>query len=277
MQASLKDIFLSVLKYWPRRKGAAATKPSQPAAAPKPPAIPLRLIGAAMGEQQVDEDAVRAETTAWMKASGQGKLDASPEFWRTLALATSATRELAAVAGGHRGLAQPSAAALPKLQLIALLPAEWKGPWRDAAGRWLQHQLVSAGWPLEQVERNARRNQHPTQVLTALKHSTEPCLAVLLACGAQADEGAAALLLADSEQAALLGAGPYPLLQSVAEGRADPAAHTPAPGIPLLRTLAQQALKPLPVAVPLAAAGTSLNDPQPAAAAARPMQVASQA
>jgi hypothetical protein len=274
MQASLKDIFLSVLKLWPRRKGTAAM-PAQPAAAPKPPAIPLRLIGAAMGEQ-VDEDAVRAETTAWMKATGQGKLDAPADFWRSLAMATFATRELAAVAGAHKGLAQPSEAALPKLQLIALLPAEWKGPWRDAAGRWLQQQLVSAGWPQAQVERNARRNQHPTQVLTALKHSTEPCLALLLACGAQAGEGAAALLLADTEQAALLGAGPYPLLQSVAEGRADPALHTPAPGFPLLRTLAQQAIKPLPVAVPVAAADTSLHDPAHAAAA-RPLHAASQA
>ncbi|KQV80594.1 hypothetical protein ASD15_11635 [Massilia sp. Root351] len=283
MQASLKDIFLSVLKLWPRRKGAAAVTPAQPAAAPKPPAIPLRLIGAAMGEQ-VDEDALRAETTAWMKATGQGKLDAPSDFWRALALATSATRELATMAGAHKGLAQPSEAALPRLQLIALLPAEWKGPWRDAAGRWLQHQLVSAGWPVEQVDRNARRNQHPTQVLTALKHSTQPCLALLLACGAQAGEGAAALLLADTEQAALLGAGPYPLLQSVAEGRADPGSHTPAPGFPLLRTLAQQAIKPLPVAVPLAAAETPLQNPlqdplhDPAhAAAARQMHVASQA
>ncbi|KQX02043.1 hypothetical protein ASC94_05615 [Massilia sp. Root418] len=264
-----------MLKFWPRRKGAAAGKPAQPAAAAKPPAIPLRLIGAAMGEH-AQEAAVKAEMSAWMKASGQGKLDASPEFWRTLAQATSATRELAASVGAHGGLAQPSEAALPKLQLIALLPAEWKGPWRDAAGRWLQHQLVSAGWPLERIERNARRNQHPTQVLTALKHSTEPCLAVLLACGAQADEGAAALLLADSEQAALLGPGPYPLLQSVAEGRADPAPHTPAPGCALLRTLAQQAIKPLPVAVPMAAtAADALHLDQ--APAAQPLHAASQA
>jgi hypothetical protein len=115
-------------------------------------------------------------------------------------------------------------------------------------------------------------------VLTALKHSTEPCLAVLLACGAQADEGAAALLLADSEQAALLGPGPYPLLQSVAEGRADPAPHTPAPGCALLRTLAQQAIKPLPVAVPMVATAATAETLHLAQApAAQPLHAASQA
>jgi hypothetical protein len=240
MQASLKDIFLSVLKYWPRRKRASAV-PAQPAAAAKPPAVPLHLIGAAMGAQ-ADADAVHAEIAAWMKATGQGRLAASSEFWRAVALATSAARELAAAAGAHRGLAQPSETALPRLQLIVLLPPEWKGPWRDAASRWLQHQLVSAGWPLERIERNARRNQHPTQVLAALKHSTEPCLALLLACASQADEGAAALLLADGAQAALLGSGPYPLLQSVAEGREGQVAPTPAPGCALLRDLARQAI-----------------------------------
>lgn len=265
MQASLKDIFFSVLKYWPRRKGAAAGMAAQPAAAPKPPAIPLRLIGAAMGDQ-VDEEAVRAETTAWLKASGQGKLDASPGFWRALALATSATRELAATAGKHGGLAHPSEAALPMLQLIALLPAEWKGPWRDAAGRWLQHQLVSAGWPPERIARNARRNQHPTQVLSALKHSTEPCLALLLACASQEGEGAAALLLADDAQAALLGSGPYPLLQSVAEGREGQVPPTPAPGCAVLRELARQAI---PSAAP-APAGDSYASLHGAPAAASP-------
>ncbi|WP_377705772.1 hypothetical protein [Pseudoduganella sp. UC29_71] len=243
MQTSLKDIFLSVLKYWPRRKRASAV-PAQSVAA-RPPAVPLHLIGAAMGAQ-VDIDAVRAEMAAWMKATGQGKLTANPEFWRAVALATSAVRELAAAAGAHCGLAQPSETALPRLQLIALLPPEWKGPWRDAASRWLQHQLVSAGWPPGHIERNARRNQHPPQVLTALKHSTEPCLALLLACASQADEGAAALLLADGAQAALLGSGPYPLLQSVAEGREGQVAPTPAPGCALLRDLARQAMPAWP-------------------------------
>ncbi|MYN09214.1 hypothetical protein [Pseudoduganella aquatica] len=261
MQASLKDIFLSVLKYWPRRKGAAAGKPVPPAA--QPPAIPLRLVDAAMGSKgtDLDEQALRAEISAWMKASGQGKLDASAEYWRTMALATSAMRTLAATAGKHGGLADGAQPGLPHLQLIALLPAEWKGPWRDAAGRWLQQQLLDAGWPQERILRNARRNQHPTQVLAALKYSTEPCLAVLLACGAQAGEGAAALLLADDQQAAQIGAGPYPLLQSVAEGRTGPMAHTPAPGFAILRTLAQQSTQPLPVDMPLVAAETGQHAP----------------
>lgn len=269
MQASLKDIFFSVLKFWPRRKGANASKPVPSAAkAPaQPPAIALRLVAAAMGDKntELDHEALRADIVAWMKASGQGKLDASPEYWRTMALATSAVRSLAATAGQHGALAAGAQSALPRLQLIALLPAEWKGPWRDAGGRWLQQQLLDAGWPQQRLLRNARRNQHPTQVLAALKHSTEPCLAVLLACGAQAEEGAAALLLADDQQAAQIGAGPYPLLQSVAEGRADPAVHTPAPGCSILRTLAQQSIKPLPVDVPLVAAETSAHAGLPGA------------
>lgn len=257
MQASLKDIFHSVLSLWPRRKGAQ-TKPAAPVAAP--PAIPLHLVAASMGAgANVDGQSTELDVTAWLLDNGHGKVQASSDFWRALALATPVMRQLAASAAAHQRLPEP--AALPMLQLIALLPAEWKGPWRDLAARWLVHQLVAAGWPQDRISRNARRNQHPTTVLNTLKHSTEPCMAVLMACGSESSEGAAGLLLADDTQAALLGSSSFPLLQSVAEGRASHVPHTPAPGCAILRELAQQATRPLPVAVPLAAADHAPHAP----------------
>jgi hypothetical protein len=252
MQASLKDIFNSVLSLWPKRKGTQ-TKPAATAAMP-PPAIPLHLVAASMGANaaSVNDESIQQEATAWLLANGHGKVQASSDFWRALALATPVIQQLAVSAAAHQRLAEP--ATLPMLQLIALMPAEWKGPWRDLAARWLQHQLVAAGWPQDRISRNTRRNQHPTTVLNTLRHSTEPCLAVLLACGPESGEGAAGLLLADDAQGALLGSANFPLLQSVAEGRASHVPHAPAPGCAILREIAQQAgTKPLPVAVPLAA------------------------
>ena len=249
----------------------------------------------------VDEQAMEQELNAWLAESGLAALHARPEFWRALALATPVMRDLAMWAGVHQRLADLAAAQdmgraganprqaaqalnnVPMLQLVAMLPQEWNTPSRDTASRWLQHQLVQAGWPQERIALAARTDQHPGPVLAALRNSTEPCVAVLLACGSHVGEqtvsawssedklfsaarpqgalpgeGAAGLLLADAAQAALLaegaeaafgesaGADSYPLLAAIAAGaRADDIGQARSGECAMLTQLALQALRPL--------------------------------
>lgn len=269
----------------------------------------------------VDEQAMEEEINAWLADSGQAALHARPEFWRALALATPVMRELATWAGAHQRLADLATArdmslaganarqaaqamnAVPMLQLVATLPQEWNTPSRDIAGRWLQHQLVQAGWPQERIALNARTDQHPGPVLAALQNSTEPCVAVLLACGshiggqtvsdwsgedklfsaarpqgAMPGEGAAGLLVADAAQAALLAEGAataygeaadaagYPLLAAVAAGaRSDHIGQARSGECAVLTQLARQALQALQAAQPPQAPADAAPPAQPPA------------
>ncbi|CAN7407033.1 hypothetical protein LJR289_002501 [Pseudoduganella sp. LjRoot289] len=264
----------------------------------------------------VDEQAMEQEINAWLADSGQAALHARPEFWRALALAAPVMRDLASWAGSHQRLADLASAsdmslaganarqaaqalnAVPMLQLVAMLPQEWNAPSRDTAARWLRQQLVQAGWPLERIALNARTDHHPGPVLAALQSSSEPCVAVLLACGSHigeqtmnawssADklfsaarpqgaipgEGAAGLLLADAAQAVLLAQGAqaaygeaadadsYPLLAAVAAGaRSDHIGQARSGECAVLTQLARQALRPLQA--------PQSSQPQPGAAPA---------
>ncbi|SFU83879.1 hypothetical protein [Pseudoduganella namucuonensis] len=264
------------------------------------PVMSLRADG-------VDEEAIAREVNQWLEDNGQAALNARAEFWRALALATPVVEELALSAAGHQRLAEAAALAgghgnpgqasramnaIPMLQLAALLPPDWNGQWRDVAGRWLRQQLVLAGWPQDRVSVNTRPDQHPGPLLAALRDSAEPCIALLLACashigaatidawagdnllftssqpqGAMPGEGAAGLLLADEEQARLLGAGPYPLLAAVAAGsRRDDVDKARSGECALLKQLARQALKPLEQEASARAAQATPPDGQPAAA-----------
>lgn len=278
----------------------------------------------------VDEQAIEQEINAWLADSGQAAVHARPEFWRALALGTPVMRELATWAGAHQRLADLASAqdmslaganarqaaqainAIPMLQLVAMLPQEWNTPSRDTAGRWLQHQLVQAGWPQERIALNARTDLHPGPVLAALQNSTEPCVAVLLACashigeqtvstwssedklfsaarpqGAMPGEGAAGLLLADAAQAALLAEGAkaaygesaaadsYPLLAAVAAGaRSDNIGQARSGECAVLTQLAQQALRPLQAPQPPQTDAAPSAQPPSAAAPSVPLLVA---
>lgn len=255
----------------------------------------------------VDEQGMEQEINAWLAENGQAALHARPEFWRALALATPVMQDLAAMAGRHQSLADLAGAedmsvaganarraaramdAIPMLQLAPMLPQEWHTPSRDTAGRWLQHQLVLAGWPQERIALAARTDQHPGAVLAALQNSAAPCVAVLLACGSHIGEqtvsawsgedtlfsaarpqgaipgeGAAGLLLADAEHAALLAQGAqatygetagtesYPLLAAIAAGaRSDNISQARSSECAVLTQLARQVLQTLQPLLPL--------------------------
>jgi hypothetical protein len=85
-----------------------------------------------------DDDALREEIEAWMRANGG--VTFLEEQWRALILATHVVGELIAATD-----------APAPLHLLPLLPDDWSAGQRDGAGNWLTHAITTAGWPAGQV------------------------------------------------------------------------------------------------------------------------------
>jgi len=205
----------------------------------------------------VDELAQEEAMAGWLGQNGLGELHFSPEQWRALALGSAVVTELAQHAAMHQLLPDyepetPAALALPVLQLVTVLPAEWGDAQREAARQWLLHLIREQGWPAERLALSAAGRQGATpfalidQLSLQCERAALPCLAIVLACashigedsvrdwaergmlftsnnpnGQIPGEGAAGLLLADGPQALLIDDASSVQLHGAAEGRRE--------------------------------------------------------
>jgi hypothetical protein len=89
------------------------------------------------------DDALREDVTDWLAAHGGIEPNFSDEQWRALTLASSVVAELAGRAAIEWTVRDD---AVPRLQVLPLLPADWSEGQRDAAAAWLRHTAAQAGW-----------------------------------------------------------------------------------------------------------------------------------
>lgn len=201
----------------------------------------------------LDADAARAEMLPWLAQRGMAELRLSDEQWRALAMGGAVAAELAQHALLHPLLpdflaaapAERDAIALPMLQIKPVLSIGWLPAQRQAAGDWLLHLIAQQGWPAQRLQLSPAFDSGPSasfSLLGALAHS--PGLTLLVACesfigddsvrdwsergllytgrtprGQVPGEGAAGLLLADDEQAALLAPAPMATLLGASDGQ----------------------------------------------------------
>jgi hypothetical protein len=203
------------------------------------PVMSARCAGAADG-------AVRDEVDAWLADLGEPGPGFADEAWRALALACSVAGELAALAASER-IAAPGA--LPRLDLVSLLPSDWTAAQRMLARRWLRRRIVHCGWPAERVALADEGDaQAPLarfgQVARVLDGSDAGRLALIVACdsaigtatlerwaaqgalfsashmqGVMPGEGAVALLVSSVRYAQACGTAAPVVLAALEEGR----------------------------------------------------------
>ncbi len=89
------------------------------------------------------DEALREDVADWLAAHGGREPHFSDEQWRALALASSVVAELAGRAALEWTVRDD---AMPGLQLLPLLPADWSEGQRAAAAAWLRHATAQAGW-----------------------------------------------------------------------------------------------------------------------------------
>ncbi|WP_413673168.1 hypothetical protein ACEN9H_30555 [Massilia cellulosiltytica] len=89
------------------------------------------------------DEALREDVTDWLAAHGGNDANFSDEQWRALTLASSVVAELAGRAAIDWTVRDD---AMPGLQVLPLLPADWSERQRDAAAAWLRYAAAQAGW-----------------------------------------------------------------------------------------------------------------------------------
>ncbi|RSZ56184.1 hypothetical protein HF313_21660 [Massilia atriviolacea] len=232
------------------------------------PVMSARVEGA-------DDPAVQDDMQAWLPDNGFPALEYNEEQWRALTLATGVVRELAGHLLAHPALAKGATVPLPTLQLLMLWQAGWHQDQRGAAALWLARQVARCGWPREHIALDPELAGDPSvatpaalvQRLARQSADGKPVLALVVACashigeasvarwagqntlltakqgqGRLPGEGAAALLLADPAQAALIDDKPPVQLLS-AEGQREASADSAKRAdAAVLRVLAEQVL-----------------------------------
>jgi hypothetical protein len=113
------------------------------------------------------DEALREDVADWLAAHGGVEADFSDEQWRALTLATSVVAELAGRAAIEWTVRDD---AMPRLQVLPLLPADWSTAQRDAAAAWLRHTAAQAGWCGEIGQ--AVPDDHPAGDITQLARIT---------------------------------------------------------------------------------------------------------
>jgi hypothetical protein len=89
------------------------------------------------------DDALREDVGDWLAAHGGIDPRFGDEQWRALTLASSVVAELVGRAAIEWIVRDD---AVPRLQVLPLLPADWPAAQRDAAAAWLRHVAAQAGW-----------------------------------------------------------------------------------------------------------------------------------
>lgn len=199
------------------------------------------------------DGAWRAQADNWLAAQGHTDARFAAAHWRALELASDVAHELADQAAPAAG-ADDDADAAP-LRIVPLMPGHWTPSQRAAAGAWLAHVAVRAGWPDDRVTVSPAPPGEPSAAAVSLlsllagQSGTDAAaaLTILLAFDSRIDqatvdrmaaegtlftathaqglipgEGAAGLLLAAPAHARRLDPG-APTLQVAAASRASSA------------------------------------------------------
>lgn len=195
------------------------------------------------------DDALREEITDWLSQNGVPEPYFSDEQWRAITLASAVAGEL----GSHAACNLiPADGTPPMLQLMPILPSEWRIEQRRAVGLWLKHAVAQFGWPAAQitVAMDSAEVASPTGAFGHLSHlalaKDTPLVAIVVACashigeesvaqwaersslftssqphGLIPGEGAAGLLVADVRQARAVDDAVFVLIDPVCEARRD--------------------------------------------------------
>ena len=93
--------------------------------------------------EDAHDAALREDVADWLAAHGGVEPSFSDEQWRALTLASGVVAELAGRAAIGWIVRDD---AVPRLQVLPLLPSDWSAGQRDAAAAWLRHTAAHAGW-----------------------------------------------------------------------------------------------------------------------------------
>jgi hypothetical protein len=142
------------------------------------------------------DDALREDVADWLAAHGLADPHFSDEQWRALTLASAVASELAGRAAIEWIV---RAAAVPRLQVLPLLPPEWSAGQRDAAAAWLLHMVAQAGWQGEigQAAADVDPAAGMAQLAGIVAEGDQPCVTLAVACASHVGNGTLARWAAD--------------------------------------------------------------------------------
>ena len=204
-------------------------------------------VTAARRDDALDE-AFQEEFIDWLALNEMTELHFSGTQWRGLTLGTAVLRDLVSEALPEL---IPKEGRPPVLRLLSLLPPEWTVGHRSAVGMWFKQQAAQSGWPLADmycVDLQAHRSNAVTEALGQLMSDASTrdsrFVALVIACDSRIDqetvndweaagilhttsrshgltpgEGAAGILLTDSQQVQTIAGLPYAVLEAFAEAR----------------------------------------------------------
>jgi len=174
-----------------------------------------------------DAAAWRADAEPWFAAQGLSDLRFRAAHWRALELGSAVLDELAAAQIGGDG---------PLLRIVPLAPSDWTAAQHTAAGTWLAHVAVRAGWKADKVVASpAPAVESAASLLSLLAgqagSAAEPVLTIVVAFDSRIDQalvgrmaGDGVLLTAAHPQGLIPGEGACGLL--LADPRLAPGAPT---------------------------------------------------
>ncbi|WP_230026834.1 hypothetical protein [Massilia sp. Bi118] len=200
---------------------------------------------------EAQDEVLREEITDWLALNGMAEVWFSDEQWRALTLASAVTGELASQAAGFL---LPQAKSPLVLELVPVLPVEWNAAHRHAATAWLKQLAAQCGWPANQIivpkDLADSGALTPSAIFTALANmagvSNTPTMTMVVACastigdetvsrwlagnalftssqprGQIPGEGAAGVLVTDSQFAQSIEGAAFAKLEAIEEGRHD--------------------------------------------------------
>jgi len=146
---------------------------------------------------EADDDSMKEDVNDWLAAQGLSAIRFEPEQWRALAMGSAVVTELCEQARYTLEPPKDKPDELPLLQLLPVLPQDWHIDQRRAAGLWLRHTALEAGWTGAQLSLAAElpvdaRGASPLAVIARLAHHAAanegPLAAMVVACGSQIGE-----------------------------------------------------------------------------------------
>lgn len=197
------------------------------------------------------DDVLLDEISAWQAQTGMADPHFNQAQWRALSLGTAVMRDLSWNANTKLIDADGST---PQLHLLPVLPSEWSAEQRSTAGKWFEHIVLSAGWPLKNFScmdilaesSSAALPKLLDQFAAGAASANETLAAIVIACDSNIDqeivdqwaekatlftplqpdgfvpgEGAAGMLLIGQRQAQFIEGGVYSLADSVQEAPRD--------------------------------------------------------
>jgi hypothetical protein len=142
------------------------------------------------------DDALREDVGDWLAAHGIADPHFSDEQWRALTLASAVASELAGRAAIEWIVRDD---AVPRLQVLPLLPPEWSKGQRDAAAAWLRHTVAQAGWQgqIGHVEADVDPAAGMAQLAGIVAAGDQPCVTLAVACASHVGDGTVARWASD--------------------------------------------------------------------------------